>query len=173
MDIELTRRIGRTTRHMTDAPGAPVGGVSGVPADVTGVYPPAGTERTVPARGGAGGTPADAATRSPATSFPPGAPAAGRKDDHGKARFDLLPSDALAAFAQVVTVGAAKYGDRNWEAGMNWGRMYAAAQRHLNAFWSGEDDDPETGLPHLAHALCCIAFLLSYTLRGVGADTRR
>jgi hypothetical protein len=31
--------------------------------------------------------------------------------------------------------------------------------RHLLAFWSGEETDPESGLPHLAHALCGLMFL--------------
>jgi hypothetical protein len=40
------------------------------------------------------------------------------------------------------------------------------------AYWKGEDNDPETGLSHLAHAMCCVMFLLSYHLRKVGTDDR-
>lgn len=84
----------------------------------------------------------------------------GRKDDQGKLRFDLLPPDALAQLVQVYTMGAAKYDDRNWEKGIRWGRLFAAVQRHLWAFWHGENNDPESGLPHVAHAAWgCMALL--------------
>lgn len=83
-----------------------------------------------------------------------------RKDDTGKLRYDLLPPKALEALAEVYTVGAAKYGDRNWERGLALGRVYAAIQRHLWALWSGEDLDPEDGLHHAAHAAWgCFALL--------------
>lgn len=39
-------------------------------------------------------------------------------------------------------------------------RYYDAAIRHLTAWWDGERNDPESNLPHLAHAACCIIFLL-------------
>jgi len=63
-------------------------------------------------------------------------------------------------------------GERNWERGMGWGRVFGAAMRHLWAWWAGEDKDPETGLSHLAHALCCVMFLATYERRGVGHDDR-
>jgi hypothetical protein len=89
-------------------------------------------------------------------------PTIGYKADGAKPRLDLLPPDVLEGFAAVMTVGAKKYGDHNWRSGMRWGRHYAAALRHLFAWWRGEDLDPETGLPHLDHAMCCIAFLRHY-----------
>ena len=98
--------------------------------------------------------------------------AGGRKDDQGKARFDLIPPEFLSATAGVLTFGAAKYGERNWEAGMDWGRPFAALQRHMWAWWGGEDCDPETGRSHLAHASCCLAFLTAYEVRGSGNDDR-
>lgn len=79
---------------------------------------------------------------------------------------DLVDPYALGLLADVLTLGAAKYGDRNWEEGMAWGRVYAAALRHLNAFWAGEECDAEDGLPHLAHALTEVMFLLRYSVDG-------
>lgn len=55
---------------------------------------------------------------------------------------------------------------------MAWSRVYAAALRHLLAWWGGEDEDPETELSHLAHAACCVVFLVAYQGRGVGVDDR-
>lgn len=96
----------------------------------------------------------------------------GRKDDAGKTRFDLVPPDVEEALAKVLTKGAAKYGARNWEQGFAWGRAYAAARRHLRAFWAGEDVDTDSGDLHLAHALCSIAFLLAFQMRKIGTDDR-
>lgn len=96
----------------------------------------------------------------------------GVKFDADKPRYDLIPPELNEAVAQVLTFGAAKYAARNWEQGMNWGRAYAALQRHMNAFWAGEDNDPETGMPHTWHAGCCIAFLIAFEARGAGTDDR-
>lgn len=69
------------------------------------------------------------------------------------ARFELIPTGPLKAVAEHYGKGAEKYEDRNWERGYEWSKSYAALQRHLNAFWSGEDIDEETGSPHLAAAV--------------------
>lgn len=87
----------------------------------------------------------------------------GFKYDEGKPKMGLLDPHAMREIAKVMTYGAGKYSTLNWRRGMDWSRCYDALQRHLNAFWAGEDDDPETGLSHLAHAGCCIMFLLWYT----------
>jgi dATP/dGTP diphosphohydrolase len=92
----------------------------------------------------------------------------GRKDDQGKPRWELLPTDAVREVVQVLTFGAKKYADRNWERGIKYGRVYGAALRHLTSWWEGQDADPETGLSHLAHAGCCVLFLLAWSLRGQG-----
>ena len=99
-------------------------------------------------------------------------PDEGKKHDGEKVRMDLLPPEMETAVAAVLTFGAAKYGDRNWEKGMKWGRVYAAMRRHMNAWWAGEDNDPETGMPHTWHAACCVAFLIAYQSRGIGTDDR-
>jgi hypothetical protein len=79
------------------------------------------------------------------------------------ARHDLVPVDPLAAIATVFGFGAKKYADNNWRKGYNWSLNYAAMQRHLMAFWSGEDNDPESGLPHLAHAGFHVMALLEFS----------
>lgn len=86
--------------------------------------------------------------------------AVGRKDDGEKPRYDLLPLLALEVEARVLTYGATKYAPDNWRKvdGWRW-RYFGAALRHLFAWFGGERLDPESGLPHLGHALCCVAFL--------------
>ena len=96
----------------------------------------------------------------------------GRKDDQGKLRMDLLPADVIEALATILTDGADRYGDRNWEQGMAWSRPYAALLRHIFAWWQGENQDPDSGRPHSWHALCCMAFLVAYEQRGIGTDDR-
>ena len=86
----------------------------------------------------------------------------GVKFDNEKPRMDLFSPGALLASGQVMSHGAKKYEPRNWERGVDWGRYYGAALRHLLAWWSGEDLDKESGLHHLAHAMCCVMFLLHY-----------
>ncbi len=96
----------------------------------------------------------------------------GRKDDLGKVPLHLLPFDALYGISAVLEFGAKKYGDRNWEKGMAWHRPFSACIRHLCKWWLCKGPDPETGLSHLAHAGCCILFLIAYELRGIGHDDR-
>ena len=107
------------------------------------------------------------------TSLPPFVDkTVGRKDDGGKLRYDLIPPEALEELAKVLTFGAHKYDDRNWEKGMNWGRVFGAAMRHMWSWWRGYNLDAETGYSHLSHALTCIAFLITYEKRKVGVDDR-
>lgn len=99
-------------------------------------------------------------------------PGGGAKFDDGKVRHDLLPSELLIGTAKVLTYGAKKYNDRNWEKGMSWGRVYGAMQRHLVAWWARDENDEETGFSHLWHASCCLTFLIAYEARGIGKDDR-
>lgn len=84
----------------------------------------------------------------------------GKKYDSGKPRMDLLSPIALAYVSQVLTYGAQKYAANNWRSGIAFSRILGACQRHLTAIAAGIDIDPETGLPHAAHLMCEVMFLL-------------
>jgi hypothetical protein len=85
----------------------------------------------------------------------------GRKFDGGKLQYGLVPPNALKATVEILTFGAEKYEPDNWRRVPDGPRRYFdAAQRHLWAYKAGEVNDPETGVSHLAHALCCIMFML-------------
>ena len=84
------------------------------------------------------------------------------KLDEGKVRMELLPMDALYSVAEVMTFGAKKYGDHNWTKGFRLSRLYGALLRHLAAWWTGEDNDRESGCSHMAHAACCVIMLMWY-----------
>lgn len=94
------------------------------------------------------------------------------KYDTGKPPLSLLPTAPLLEVAKVLAFGAEKYARHNWRKGMAYSRLIDAALRHILAFNEGENNDPETGLSHLAHTLCCINFLLEYVLQGTGEDDR-
>lgn len=87
-------------------------------------------------------------------------PGPGRKHDAGKPRWDLLPWGPLEDVAKVLEFGARKYAPNNWQKveGGGW-RYLRAGLGHLAARARGERLDPESGLPHLAHAVCCCLFL--------------
>lgn len=91
----------------------------------------------------------------------PAKPVQGSKFDTGKPRFSLLPPHTLKPVLKVLEFGAAKYSVNNWQHVENpRERYYDAAMRHLYAWFNGEPKDLETGESHLAHAICCLLFLL-------------
>jgi hypothetical protein len=96
----------------------------------------------------------------------------GIKHDAGKPPMELLPFEALIEVSKVLAFGAKKYSPWNWFNGMKHSRLIGAAFRHLAAYQQGEDNDEESGLSHLAHATCCILFLLSMRIFGKGEDDR-
>jgi hypothetical protein len=90
----------------------------------------------------------------------------GRKFDGGKLQYGLLPPLALKATVEILTFGAEKYEPDNWKNVPDSKRRYFdAMQRHLWAWKEGEQDDPETGKNHLAHAMCCLMFLYEHDVK--------
>lgn len=85
----------------------------------------------------------------------------GMKFDSEKRRMGLLPPRALESVADVLTFGAKKYLPDNWKYVENGPQRYLdASLRHITAYMKGEQFDPETGHPHLSHALCCLMFIV-------------
>lgn len=96
----------------------------------------------------------------------------GVKHDAGKLRFDLLPVEPLRKIAEVYTIGAKKYADRNWEKGLSYGRVFAAMMRHAWAWWGGEKRDPVDGQHHLASVCWCAMALMEYETTHPELDDR-
>lgn len=97
----------------------------------------------------------------------------GVKFDGDKLRFDLIPIRPMQQVAEVYTIGAKKYKDRNWEKGLDWGRVYGALQRHANAWWGGEILDPEDKQHHLASVVWCALALMEYEKTHKELDPRK
>jgi hypothetical protein len=94
----------------------------------------------------------------------------GRKFDAGKLDWTLVPFQGLEEIVQVLMFGAQKYDRHNWRYVPDAEQRYsAAAFRHMTAHLAGETTDHETGLSHLAHAGCCILFLLALERQGESA----
>jgi hypothetical protein len=88
---------------------------------------------------------------------------AGRKFDGGKLEYGLLPPNALKETVKVLTFGAQKYERDNWQKVPDSKRRYFdALQRHVWAWKEGQEFDPESGIHHLAHAMCCLMFLYEH-----------
>ncbi len=94
------------------------------------------------------------------------------KHDQNKLPMHLIPVPAMQGLAQVLEYGQHKYTSWNWAQGMDWSRLYGAALRHLTSHMNGEDKDPESGLSHLDHAMCCLVFLSTYEKCRIGRDDR-
>jgi hypothetical protein len=90
----------------------------------------------------------------------------GSKDDSGKAPWHLLPWDSVRQVVRVLAYGAEKYCAGGWKLVPDAReRYFSAAERHLIAWQEGEDNDPESGLSHLAHSACSLLFLLWFEAR--------
>lgn len=97
------------------------------------------------------------------------------KYDKGKPPIALIPPECIEEISQVFGFGAQKYGAYNWRKDVDttsYSRTYSSIQRHLNAFWRGEDLDPETNLSHLSHAASQIFILMIQMKEGPHMDDR-
>jgi len=87
----------------------------------------------------------------------------GVKDDQGKLMMGLIPHEAMTGLAQILTFGANKYAPNGWQTVPNAKSRYEDAMlRHFYAYKAGEQNDPESGLSHLKHALTNLAFLVYF-----------
>lgn len=86
----------------------------------------------------------------------------GLKHDTGKTDLSIVPEALDYAAARALTFGASKYGRNNFKGGIDYTRILGAALRHLKAWNEREDNDPESGLSHLDHAIACLAMLAVY-----------
>lgn len=96
----------------------------------------------------------------------------GARYNGGKPDLSLIPMHTLEDEARVWMYGANKYAAWNWVKGMDWSIPFACAMRHLAKWQAGEELDEESGLPHLAHAMCNLRMLTLYTKAYPEGDNR-
>ena len=84
----------------------------------------------------------------------------GKKFDQTKTRFDLIDPYYHEDLAKVLTYGAIKYEENNWQKLPDAKKRYIAAlERHLNKVKKGILFDHESTLQHTAHIACNAMFL--------------
>ena len=94
----------------------------------------------------------------------------GVKYDDGKPRWGLLPWTEVEQVVDILTFGSQKYSDDNWKIVDNASeRYFDAALRHITQYRQakelGDSDliyDEESGKNHLAHAICCLLFMMYF-----------
>ena len=90
-----------------------------------------------------------------------------------KVPLHLVPPSAKHFLAMALADGASKYGPYNWrEHNISVSVYKAALERHMDAFWDGEDLASDSGVHHAAHALACIAIMLDAMTIGMLHDDR-
>lgn len=94
------------------------------------------------------------------------------KNDQAKPDLSLIPKVFLEEVAKAFMVGEKKYGRYNYCKGHKASQLIAAAQRHLTAWFNGEEYDPIDGQHHLGSVGACIAMLLRQNELGTLTDDR-
>lgn len=90
-----------------------------------------------------------------------------------KLKWSLVDFNALEDMVRVLEFGAKKYSPDNWKNGLKTTEVFESTLRHLTAYIQGEDDDPESGLPHTGHILCNAMFLAYMHRYKKEFDTRK
>lgn len=82
------------------------------------------------------------------------------QEGNAEAAFFPIHPNRMVMAARVFEYGAIKYAEWNWTKGMPWSIPIDCALRHLYAkLVKGEQDDPESGLPHMGHVYCNLVML--------------
>ena len=90
-----------------------------------------------------------------------------------KVPLHLVPPSAKHYLAMALADGARKYGPYNWrKAPISISVYKAALERHVDAFWDGEELAEDSKVHHLAHAMACIALMLDSISLGIINDDR-
>lgn len=98
----------------------------------------------------------------------------GKKYDGEKPQMYLLPPKSMLEVSRVLTFGARKYDPENWRKLENLQNRYSsAALRHIFAHIDGSKLDDDSGLSHLAHAICCLLFKLEIELENGSKEDKK
>jgi hypothetical protein len=90
-----------------------------------------------------------------------------------KVPLHLVPPSAKHYLALALENGATKYGPYNWrDAKISISTYKSALERHMDAYWDGEDVAPDSGIHHVAHAMACCALILDAYSIGMLVDDR-
>lgn len=84
-----------------------------------------------------------------------------------------IPTTVIAELGVAMLEGALKYGRHNYRvAGVRASVYKDAAKRHIDAWWEGQDIDPDSGLNHLIKAMASLTVLRDGVITGNWNDDR-
>ena len=112
---------------------------------------------------------------NPAANTPAATPApAGSRYNKGKPALSMVleAKHAMKGVAEVLGFGAYKYSRGNWREGLSHTEICDSMLRHIASYLSGEDNDLESGLPHVNHILCNALFLAEMVVTYPSKDDR-
>lgn len=90
-----------------------------------------------------------------------------------KVQLNLVPPSSIIYQALAMEDGAKKYGPYNWRQNKVIASIYvAAAMRHLQQWYDGEELAADSKKPHLAHALACLGIIVDAKETGNLVDDR-
>ncbi len=103
-------------------------------------------------------------------------PTGGLRYNVSKLPLSWVPGSLVKAVAAVLKKATERpvnpYPAHNWRKGLKWAEVSESLERHLIAWREGENLDPDTGLSHLWHMGCNIAFLIEFEEKKLGTDDR-
>lgn len=76
----------------------------------------------------------------------------------GKPKWSLVHYKSLEPLVEVLEFGAKKYGEFNWQKGLDRKEILESMMRHLTALMDGEQNDKESGLHHIGHIMANAMF---------------
>jgi hypothetical protein len=90
-----------------------------------------------------------------------------------KAPLSVVPMNVVHELGIAMLEGARKYGRHNYrEAGVRASVYFDATHRHVNAWWEGEDLDPDSGLSHITKAIATLTVLRDCMMQHKWEDDR-
>ncbi len=75
----------------------------------------------------------------------------GNRYNEGKIKWSLVDFKSIESLPRVLEFGAKKYSRDQWKKGLDKKEILESSMRHLTAIMDGEENDPESGLPHSGH----------------------
>jgi hypothetical protein len=95
------------------------------------------------------------------------------KEGLKKTQYHLIPSTILRGMAEVLKLGASKYGAYNWRKNsVSISTYHSAIMRHLIEIQEGRDIDPESGQSHWSHIASCAGIVEDCRVQGNLIDDR-
>mmetsp|Transcript_22779 Transcript_22779/g.10970 ORF Transcript_22779/g.10970 Transcript_22779/m.10970 type:complete len:131 (+) Transcript_22779:2138-2530(+) len=86
-----------------------------------------------------------------------------KQEKKKKSRLELVPPSLIWELGRVFSFGAEKHGENSWTQESDIDKLTGSYLRHLNRWRQGEDNDKESGLSHLLHAIADISIIFLIT----------